>query len=63
MGNKELYNKAIETKRLYNTGVITRKEAKEMIKYYEEYYNQKSIEIAKKYNQRPSKFSFNSFMR
>ena len=63
MGNKELYNKAIETKILYNTGKITRKEAKEMIKDYEEYFNQKSIEIAKKYNQKPTKFSFNSFMR
>lgn len=63
MVNKELYEKALKIKMLYNTGVITRKEAKEEIKEYEDYYNQRSIEIAKKYNQRPIKFSFNSFMR
>lgn len=63
MGNRELYEKALSIKRLYNAGVITRKEAKEKIKEYETYYNQRSIEIAKKYNQRPNKFSFNSFMR
>lgn len=60
---KELYRKAIETKGLYLTGNITRKEAKLQLKEYEEFFNKKSIELAKKYNQKPVKFSFISFMR
>lgn len=55
--------KAIETKRNYNLGVISRKEAKEQLKEYEEFFNEKSKQLAKKYNQKPMKFSFNSFMR
>lgn len=57
------YKQALEIKYLYNTGKITRSEAKNKLKEYEKYFNNKSIEIAKKYNQKPIKFSFNSFMR
>lgn len=62
MGCK-IYKQALEIKYLYNTGKITRSEAKNKLKEYEKYFNNKSIEIAKKYNQKPIKFSFNSFMR
>lgn len=63
MKNNELYLKAMEIKKLYNTGCIDRKEAKKQLEEYEEFYNKKAKEIAKKYNQKPSKFSFINFMR
>lgn len=63
MGNSNLYEEALKTRTLYRTGQITREEAKSMIKDYEKYYNQRSIELAKKYNQKANKFSFNNFMR
>lgn len=59
----ELIRLAQEIKCLYNMGEISRAEAKERIKPYEEYYNNKSIEIAKKYNRRAARFNFNAFMR
>lgn len=54
---------ANEIKALYKMNMITRKEAKERIKPYEEHFNTKSKELAKKYNQKPKLFSFVSFMR
>lgn len=63
MGNRKLYEEALKIRTLYRTGQITREKAKSMIKDYENYYNSKSIELAKKYNQKASKFSFNNFMR
>lgn len=63
MEGKALYENAVKVKKLYNSGIITRKEAKEKLTEYESYYNNKSLELAKKYNQKPVKFSFNSFMR
>lgn len=59
----ELYIKAQEIKVLYKCGKISRDEAKAMIKPYADYFNAKSIELAKKYNQRPKKFNFTAFMR
>ena len=59
----ELYYEAQRIKMLYKCGEISREEAKEMLKPYAEYYNAKSKELAKKYNQKPSKFNFVSFMR
>lgn len=56
-------NDANEIRYLYRTNQITREEAKERIKPFEEYFNVKSKEIAKKYKQRPKLFSFSSFMR
>lgn len=60
---EELKREAEEIRTLYNSGVITREEAKKRIKPYAEYYNQRAKEIADKYNQRPMKFSFVGFMR
>jgi hypothetical protein len=59
----KLYEQALNTKTLYRRGLISREEAKEQIKPYEDYYNGKVVEIAKKYNRKPVKFSFASFMR
>lgn len=59
----ELYEQAIMTRILYKNGHISREEAKEQIKPYADYFNKKSIEIAKKYNMKPAKFNFASFMR
>lgn len=61
--NIELYEKAQQVRLLYRAGLITREEAKEQIKPYEDYYNSKVVAIAKKYNRKPVKFSFNAFMR
>lgn len=58
-----LYEQALETKMLYRSGKISREEAKERIKPYVDFYNNKVVEIAKKYNKKPVKFSFASFMR
>lgn len=54
---------AEKTKFLYKTGAITRREAKEMIKPFEEAFNRKSKEIAKKYNVKAKLFNFNVYMR
>ena len=59
----KLYDLALETKTLYRKGIISREEAKERIKPYEDFYNKKVVELAKKYNQKPVKFNFSSFMR
>jgi hypothetical protein len=54
----------IETVRLdYRLGNITEKEAKEKLKNFIKEFNEKSIEKAKKYNVKPKKFNFKSFMR
>lgn len=59
----ELYKKALTIKVLYNSGQLTREEAKTEIKPYEIYFNETAKKLAKKYNKNPQKFSFNSFMR
>lgn len=61
--NTELYNMAQEVKYLYRTNQITRKEAELRLIPYKNYFNELSKEKAKKYNQKPYKFSFESFMR
>lgn len=61
--NEKLLNQAMETKALYKMGIITRDEAKRLIKPYADYFNEKSKEIAKKYNQKAQKFNFSAFMR
>lgn len=61
--NMELREQAERTRFLYRTGEISKKEAKEMIKEYEDLFNAKAKEIAKKYNQKPRKFSFEAYMR
>lgn len=61
--DNELYIQAQEIRILYNSGLITREEARKKIKPYADYYNAKVEEIAKKYNRKAKKFNFNSFMR
>lgn len=61
--NDELYRIAQETKMLYKSGIITQKQAKKLLKPYEEYFNKMSEQIAKKYDQKPKHFSFSAFMR
>lgn len=48
---------------LYRNGVITREEAKENIMPYLDLVNKKAKEIAKKYNQKPKKVNFSSYVR
>jgi hypothetical protein len=60
---KELMIQAQESRVMYQLGKITRDEAKELIMPYINKVNEKSIELAKKYNQKPKKVSFNSFVR
>ena len=48
---------------LYNSGQISREEAKQMIMPYIEAFNNKAIEIAKKYGMKPKKISFGQFIR
>lgn len=59
----ELKQKAENAKYLYRTNTINRKTAKEEIMPYIEAYNKKSLEIAKKYNQKAKKLTFASFVR
>ena len=59
----ELKQKAENAKYLYRTNAISRETAKEEIMPYIEAYNQKSLEIAKKYNQKAKKLTFASFVR
>lgn len=60
---KEAKEKAFAARDLYHMGLITRIEAKELIAPYIEIFNQKSVEIAKKYGMRPKKISFSGFCR
>ena len=54
----------IETVRLdYRLGNITEKQAKEKLKNFIKEFNEKAIEKTKKYNVKPKKFNFKSFMR
>lgn len=64
--NKEtekLLNQARKAAFDYNVGLITRKECKELVMPYINLYNEKSVEIAKKYNVNPKKINFCSFIR
>lgn len=63
MENIKLYEEAQSIKTLYLIGKISREEAKKRIKPYADRFNEKSIELAKKYGQKPQLFSFASFMR
>lgn len=58
-----IIEEAYKIRFLYRTMQITKEEAKERIKNYENFYNEKSEMIAKKHNVKPSKFHFESFMR
>lgn len=55
--------RAEQAKYLYRTGQITKAEAIDMVKEYETMFNEKSRELAEKYNQKCKKFNFTAFMR
>ncbi len=61
--NKELRNLAEEARKSYRSKIIDRDEAIKQINPFVEAYNQKSKEIAKKYNQRAKTISVASFLR
>lgn len=60
---KELFERAQIARALYNTGKISREQAKAEIDPYINLFNKKSKELAKKYNQKPKLISFASFVR
>lgn len=60
---KVLKENAEKARSLYRMGAITREEAKKDIKPYVDAVNNKSKEIAKKYNQRPRLIDIYGFMR
>lgn len=47
----------------YRLGIIDRSEAKERIQPFLNAVNDKSVEIAKKYNQKPRKVNLNAYLR
>lgn len=55
--------KAEEYRALYQMNICTREEAKENIMPYINLINNKSKEIAKKYNQKPKIVNFASYIR
>lgn len=57
------YEEAMKAKILYNLGKITREEARAMIEPYASAFNEKSKELAKKYNVKAKLFNFNNFLR
>lgn len=66
MNDEKFYRakeKALMARHLYNTGQITFKEAEEMMIEYRDLFNKRSAEIAKKYGQKPQKFSVKMFIR
>lgn len=60
---KELKECAEKGKILYNSGVISREDAKELIMPYIHYYNEKAKEIAKKYDMKPKTITFSQYVR
>ena len=60
---KRLRDRAEKGRMLYRSGNATMEEAKELVMPYINHFNNRSKEIAKKYNQRPKFISFNSFCR
>lgn len=60
---KDLKEVAEIAKKMYQFGRIERNIAKAMIMPYLNAVNKKSIELAKKYNQKPKKVSFCAYVR
>lgn len=63
VSTSELKHKAYVAKLMYQTGRISRAEAKAEIQPYIDLFNEKSKEIAKKYNQKAKTISFISYVR
>lgn len=55
--------RAFEARCAYKKGLITRTEAKTDIEPYIKLFNNRSMEIAKKYNMKPKKITFAGFIR
>lgn len=60
---QQLKDDAFLARNLYKGGAIDREEARTRIMPYINAYNVKVVEIAKKYNQKPKKISFITFLR
>lgn len=60
---QSLKDSAATAKFQYKIGQITREEAVSKIQPYLDVANEKSIEIAKKYNQKPKKITLNAYLR
>jgi hypothetical protein len=60
---KELYEKALITRKLYRTKIIDKKTALEELKEFINVFNELSLDKAKKYKQKPKLFNFSAFMR
>lgn len=60
---RDLKEVAEIAKKMYQLGRIERNIAKAMIMPYLNAVNKKSIELAKKYNQKPKKVSFYAYVR
>jgi len=61
--NYETVNQLNEIKFKLHIGIISYKEAEKRAEPLLKILNDKSIELAKKYNVKPKKFTFSSFMR
>jgi LPS O-antigen subunit length determinant protein (WzzB/FepE family) len=60
---EKLKQEAEYARLLYTINSISREEAQKRIQPYIDAINERSVEIAKKYNQKPKKVSFNGFIR
>lgn len=63
MDKEEARMQAEYYRSLYRSNQCSRDKAKEMIQPYLDLVNEKSKEIAKKYNQRPKFITFNPYVR
>ena len=63
MNKDELRSVAEYSRELYRAGQITREEAKEKIMPYLDHCNERAKELAKKFNQKPKKMDFISYVR
>ncbi|MEB3103107.1 hypothetical protein [Ferviditalea candida] len=63
MNEEEARKKALEARDLYNLGRINFKQAEEMMAEYREIFNARAVEIAKKYGQKPQKFSVKMYIK
>ena len=63
MDTIDLKLKAEYARDMYKMGKISREEAKKEIEPYIEAVNQKMVELAKKYNQKPKKINIQGFLR
>lgn len=63
MDKQQIKDQAFMARALYKNGTIDRQTAQERIMPYINLYNEKVVEIAKKYNQKPKKISFITFLR